>query len=1067
MSAATRVANAIASNSRAVLFVVVIATAAVGSGVTLLEEDTSLDAFEPDSPETRAQEYVDANFSNADENTTTALVITTGENVLTRESLLASLRLQREIRHDESINATLLDNESITGIENAVATAAIYDERVDELENRSDEIEARSEELNGTVDRLEAGLDEVRRLQRAFENDTEGLDEDGSEYQNRKAQLKRDVEAVIRRVTADIWPGQRSGYERFVEYVREDERLLVELEREHGGNVTQNESYQEQKRRIAGHYSRMPALIGPQFGRLEANASQLEDDFEALEDRMDTPEPLDAQIRALENESESDFRELRREVLDGNGTAGTGILELVESSYRPGTPRAGARMTVLTQTVAEGSGLEMGVTDPRVIESQVRLRERAAGFEDPTESSDRTAAENGSGSGVAEEYRVFGAGLLEEEIDRSMDDSLAVVGVFALLLVTLALIGTYRDPLDIAVALLGIGLVLLWTGGLLGWLGIGFSAFMVAVPILLIGLSVDFALHVVMRYRERRGQAGVADTVRGAMAVALAGVGAALVWVTATTAIGFAANVVSPLGAIRAFGIASAIGILSALVVFGGLVPALKVELDAALESYGIDRRTSAVGTGGGLVDRGLSVGAIAARRSAPAVLIAMLLLTAGGLYGATGVDTSFEPEEFTPRNPPDWMDSLPGGTSPGEYHTADTLALLTEKFQRPDTEGQILVRGTVTDNATLERLSEAQRGAATRGTVYTLPTGDADVEGPLSTMRDVAADNDTFNESFVAADADDDGIPDRDIAALYDTLFAADEEAASEVIHRTDNGTYEALRLIVGTRGNASYAETARDMRAIAATVDGEAGDVDAESTTATVDGEAGDINAESTTATGGDAPSGGGVNAIATGSPVVNSMIEGYLFETLTRGFAVAFLAVFVFLTLAYRAAGSGATLGAVTLIPVTLSVSWILGTMALLGIPFNVLTVTITSLGIGLGVDYSIHVSARYRLELHQRRNVREALVTTVTGTGGALLGSATTTAAAFGTLGLALLPVLGQFGVIAAIAIGYSFVASVVGLPALLVLWTRYRGPDFSPEESESDVEAAGDGLQGTD
>jgi len=80
---------------------------------------------------------------------------------------------------------------------------------------------------------------------------------------------------------------------------------------------------------------------------------------------------------------------------------------------------------------------------------------------------------------------------------------------------------------------------------------------------------------------------------------------------------------------------------------------------------------------------------------------------------------------------------------------------------------------------------------------------------------------------------------------------------------------------------------------------------------------------------------------------------------------------------------------------------------------------------------------------------------------------LLGSATTTAAAFGTLGLALLPVLGQFGVIAAIAIGYSFVASVVGLPALLVLWTRYRGPDFSPEESESDVEAAGDGLQGTD
>lgn len=1068
MIPASRVADAITSHSRVVLLALVITTAAVGAGATMLGTDASLEAFEPDTPETRAVEYVDANFTSTDENTTTAVVITTGGNVLSRKSLLASLRLQREIRRDDSINATLVDDEPITGVENVVASAAIYDERIDELENRSDALEARSEELNATVDRLEAGLDEVRAIQRAFEYDTEGLPADSPAYRDRKARADRDVEAVLDRVTAGLWSGQRSRYERFVESVREDESRLVELEREHGENASANESYRERERRIEDRYAWTTPILSVQFARLEANASSLEDEFETIEDRRESRAPLDAQVAALENESDADFRELRRELLNGTGPGGADVLELVASSYRPGAPRAGARMTVLTQVVGNESGLEMGVTDPRVIESQVRLRELAAGFDDSGGNAGRTAAADGprdgtvadgpgSGAnsegpegGTADEYRVFGTGLLEEEIDRSIGDSLAIVGLFALVFVTLALLVTYRDPVDIAVGLLGIGLVLLWTAGLLGWLGLGFNLFSVAVPVLLIGLSVDFSLHVVMRYRERRGQAGVTDTVRGAMAAALAGVGTALVWVTVTTAMGFAANVASPLGVIREFGIAAALGILSALIVFGGLVPALKIELDGLLASRGFDRQRAAFGTGGGWSSRALSAGATAARRSPAAVLIALLLVTGAGAYGAAGVDTSFERAEFTPRSPPVWMESLPGGIAPGAYHTAETLDVLTGEFQRLDAEADVLVRGNVTDPRTLDRLSAARRDAAAKPTVYTLPTGDADVDGPLSTMRDVAEDDDEFNETFRAADTDGDGVPDRDVPGLYDALFAADEEAASEVIHRA-NGTYEALRLIVGTRGDASYAATAADVRAIADTVETapRAGGVEtnptqddgAEPVTATG---AGDDSVEPVTTTEAGVPP--GVTAVATGQPVVNSVIEGFLFETLTRGFVVAFLAVFVFLVAVYRVAGAGATLGAVTLVPVTLSVAWILGTMTLLGIPFNVLTVTITSLGIGLGVDYSIHVSARYRLELRERGTVREALEATVTGTGGALLGSATTTVAAFGTLGLALLPVLGQFGVITAVAIAYAFAASVVGLPALLVLWTRYLGPD---------------------
>ena len=46
-------------------------------------------------------------------------------------------------------------------------------------------------------------------------------------------------------------------------------------------------------------------------------------------------------------------------------------------------------------------------------------------------------------------------------------------------------------------------------------------------------------------------------------------------------------------------------------------------------------------------------------------------------------------------------------------------------------------------------------------------------------------------------------------------------------------------------------------------------------------------------------------------------------------------------------------------VVILPVGLAGTWVVGAMAILGINWNVLTVMITALIIGLGIDYSIHV------------------------------------------------------------------------------------------------------------
>ena len=53
-------------------------------------------------------------------------------------------------------------------------------------------------------------------------------------------------------------------------------------------------------------------------------------------------------------------------------------------------------------------------------------------------------------------------------------------------------------------------------------------------------------------------------------------------------------------------------------------------------------------------------------------------------------------------------------------------------------------------------------------------------------------------------------------------------------------------------------------------------------------------------------------------------------------------------------------------------------------------------------------------------------------------------------------LAFLPSLQQFGPIAATSIVYAFVASVLVLPSLLVLWTRVFGSEWTDSELEADT-----------
>ena len=133
-----------------------------------------------------------------------------------------------------------------------------------------------------------------------------------------------------------------------------------------------------------------------------------------------------------------------------------------------------------------------------------------------------------------------------------------------------------------------------------------------------------------------------------------------------------------------------------------------------------------------------------------------------------------------------------------------------------------------------------------------------------------------------------------------------------------------------------------------------------------------------------------------------------------------------------------------------------------MALLDIPYTLVTSIITALSIGIGVDYTIHVIHRYREEYFRLRNPERAAIRTLATTGSALLGSALTTALGFGVLIASPLQASQHFGITATITIVYSLgvVSALLVLPAM-VAWGVYQNMNLRPsiERMWNDLDVA--------
>ena len=183
------------------------------------------------------------------------------------------------------------------------------------------------------------------------------------------------------------------------------------------------------------------------------------------------------------------------------------------------------------------------------------------------------------------------------------------------------------------------------------------------------------------------------------------------------------------------------------------------------------------------------------------------------------------------------------------------------------------------------------------------------------------------------------------------------------------------------------------------------------------------------------------GAITAISDG--IISTSVTGQITDRQTEAIsttiavALGILAIFFWVTLRQPA------LGIVAVGPIVLVLICVLGTMALLEIPYTLITSIITVLSIGIGVDYTIHVIHRYREEFVRLRDPERAAIRTLTTTSSALLGSALTTALGFGVLIASPLLGLQQFGITATITIVYSLVVSILVVLPATVVWGAFQ------------------------
>ncbi len=195
--------------------------------------------------------------------------------------------------------------------------------------------------------------------------------------------------------------------------------------------------------------------------------------------------------------------------------------------------------------------------------------------------------------------------------------------------------------------------------------------------------------------------------------------------------------------------------------------------------------------------------------------------------------------------------------------------------------------------------------------------------------------------------------------------------------------------------------------------------------------------------------------LKAEQSGMPLIFTRLDESIMKSQFQSLIIAFVLVTFILMIQLKSAVGGL----IAVSPIALTVLLNFALMSYLNIPLDMATIMIASIAIGIGIDYSIHFTSRFKEEFARNKSEFEALEKTLITTGKAILINALTVAMGFIVLVLGELVPMQRFGWLTAASMLISAFGAITFLPALILLTKAKFVGDFNHLEAMKKISGA--------
>ena len=584
-------------------------------------------------------------------------------------------------------------------------------------------------------------------------------------------------------------------------------------------------------------------------------------------------------------------------------------------------------------------------------------------------------------------YLAFGL-----ELEDQINSTAPLIGLSFFLMVAL-LSFYFRNVLDVLVSGLGLALVMICMTANSFWLGFPQTQLAAMLPILMLALGVDFVIHSLTRWRRLTLENPIFSShpreasILGAFA-AIKSLLPALGVATVTTVVAFGTATLSEIPDLFEWGILGPLGIIQAYLIMGVFVPVLRSIIPP--------KESSSEASTVGQFFSVKKLSSLMASRSMPMLVIFLIISVALSPLVLGNPESRFDVKDY----------------ADNDSRFIQTVSLGQATFTENGEPGYYLIEGeNLASYETVVQIDNMEQDVATYSPSATW----------LGSIPYVVR-----TQSLLALNVPGTGYVPQTVDPQ--TGFPTSDDEISKVlkdVYRNGtvnlDGTFrispsEARELYLIENGNVTMA---RSWFQVERPDD--------------IYGSMMDLKEDlENSASGLEEIDGVSVTVAGLSYERYVYMLE--ITDSFQESLVVAIVLAFVIVLIVLR----DVRLSLITILPVIAITLWLRGGMVLSDTPVNLVTVQISSLAIGLGVDYAIHMVQRVREARFENPSGSQEdwMEESLDETGNNVAMSAFTDFIGFMVLALSIMPLFVTFGLIMAVMIFLSFVAAVIMLPALL-------------------------------